>query len=162
MSTAMTVLVAALAAAVLLGSATSLSARLDLFELENGCKPIALIVEDMDREEVAMGLTQRAIITTVRSRLRAARLYQIQIGPYLYVRVHVVGAAFSVRVAFNKVLFDPLSGLKFPATTWQQSTTGEGRDADRILSWIGQSTDMFIDEYLRVNAPACPRGPLDP
>lgn len=162
MFTTMTVLVAALATVVLLGSATPLSARLDLFELENVCEPIALIVEDMDREAMAMGLTQRAILTTVRSRLRAARLYQIQIGPYLYMRVNVVGAAFSVRVAFNKVLFDPISGLKFPATTWQQSATGEGRDADRILSWIGQSTDRFIDEYLRVNAPACSRGPLDP
>lgn len=109
-----------------------------------------------------MGLTQRDIITTVRSRLRAARLYQIRIGPYLYVRVNVVGAAFSARVAFNKVLFDPISGLNFPSPTWQRSVTGEGRDADLILSWIARSTDRFIDEYLRVNAPACPRGPLDP
>ena len=158
----MTVLVVALTAAVLLGSATPLSARLDLFELENVCEPIALIVEDLDRGAAAMGLTKRTIITAVRSRLRAARLYQIRIGPYLYVRVQVVGAAFNIRVAFNKVLFDPISGLKFPVSTWQQSATGEGRDGALILSWITQSTDLFIDEYLRVNAPACSRGPLDP
>ncbi len=152
MFTTLTVHVATLAVAILLGSATPLLAMLDRFELENVCAPIALIVEDVDREEKAMGLTKRAIITTVRSRLRAARLYQIRIGPYLYVNVNVVGSAFSARVAFNKVLFDPISELKFPTQTWGKSVTGQGKDADLILSWIGQSTDMFIDEYLRVNA----------
>ena len=149
-------LVAALAGAVFLGGAAPLFANLDRFELANACEPIALIVEDLGREERAMGLTQAAIVTTVRSRLRAARLYEIRPGPFLYVYVNVFGSAFSVRVAFNKVLFDSISGLKFPATTWQDSATGEGREAaDLILSWIRQSTDRFLDAYLRVNAPAC-------
>ena len=127
MFTTLTVHVATLAVAVLLGSATPLLAMLDRFELENVCEPIALIVEDVDREEEAMGLTKRAIITTVRSRLRAARLYQIRIGPYLYVNVNVVGSAFSARVAFNKVLFDPISELKFPTQTWGRVLQGRGR-----------------------------------
>jgi len=156
-------LVATLAGVVFLGVAPPLFANLERFELANACEPIALIVEELDREERAIGLTQAAIATTVRSRLRAARLYEARPGPFLYVYVNVFGSAFSVRVAFNKMLFDPISGLKFGATTWQDSATGEGREvADLILSWIGQSTDRFLDAYLRVNAPACPRGPLDP
>lgn len=136
----------------------------DLFELGNVCEPISLLVESLPSAAENMGLTGKAITTTVRSRLRAARLYNSQSKPYLYVRVNILsrGTAFSVGVAFDKLLSDPkLNGLKSYATTWQRGMVGQG-DADYILSTVSLLTDEFLDAYLRINESACPRGPLDP
>ena len=150
----------------LLRAATPIDAEevssLDLFKLRNDCKPIYLAVEEVDEDSAGMGLTRDSITTTVRSRLRAARLYDSEIGSYLYVRVGTVGRAFTVILEFKKLLFDPISGRENAAATWDTSRIGEGWDAGYILSWVSQMTDEFIDEYLRVNEPACSRSPLDP
>lgn len=143
--------------------------RIDRFKLWNACEPINLLVEWLDDEDVRMGLTHEAITTTVRSRLRAARLYGTNEitdpSPTLYVNVNSVGGtrAFSVKLDFQKQVSDPISGHNGSATTWSKALTGQhGGDAGYILSGASQLTDMFIDEYLRVNESACPRSPLDP
>ena len=158
--------------AALLVSVTPISAqsiveqRVDRFKLWNACEPIYLGVEYLGDEAIKMGLTREAITTTVRSRLRAARL-RIYRGrdPYLlYVNVTTLsrGTAFSVRLEFKKRLPDPeLNGKKGFATTWNTMTVGQG-DAAYILSVVSRLTDQFIDEYLRVNEPSCPRSPIDP
>ena len=151
------------------------TALLDRFQLGNACEPVNLSVEGIDTEAMARGLTQENIMTMVRSRLRAARLYRRESKPYLAVLVTAVpeGTAFSVAVKFKKVLSDPTApallreleegtfalGL---AVTWERSVVGQSREASFILSGVSRLTDEFIDEYLRVNAPACSRGPLDP
>ena len=159
MSPHLTRLLAAFMATGLLGRATPLSADeinwVDRFQLGNVCEPVDLIVEAIDRNEKAVGLTYESIITTVRARLRAARLYHSDSRPYLYVNVHALPPAFAVRVAFYKPLSDPISGWNTVAITWEKAVIGKGADADYILSRVAQLTDKFIDEYLRVNAPAC-------
>ena len=143
----------------------STDARLDRFQLGNVCQPINLLVESIESKDEAMGLTRQAIITAVRSRLRAARLYAGGKGPYqyyLYVNVNTLDPAFTITVQFNKLFTDPISGEETTAITWDKRTLGQAPDAAYILSALAQLTDLFIDEYLRVNAPACPRGPLDP
>lgn len=127
-----------------------------------------------------IGLRTEYIETTVRSRLRNARIYDgvpprsdprwlgwmvsnRRYGePFLYVDVNVASSAFNVEVEFRrsvKVLLpvpegmDPLVPL---ATTWDSSSLGtHGRDASYVLSSVSQHVDRFIDEYLRVNATAC-------
>ena len=47
-----------------------------IFHLWNSCNPVGLIVNEIDEEGVAIGLTTDTIETTVRSRLRSARLYE--------------------------------------------------------------------------------------
>lgn len=130
---------------------------LEGFWLGNECEPIALLVEQVGRAETRLGLTQQRIITTVRSRLRAARLYWDRIGPYLYVNIHVVGDAVSIRVTFNKPLSDPISGQKQIATTWNQGVLGQNNNADDVLASLSRLIDGFIDNYLRVNEAACQR-----
>ena len=165
----------ALATAILLGGATPINAEdvmdssskalLGRFELGNVCKPINLLVEAIDSNEEAMGLTRKAIITTVRSRLRAARLYKSGREPYryyLYVNVNTLDPAFTIKVQFNKMFTDPISGVENSAITWDKGTVGKAPNATYILSVLAELTDEFIDEYLQVNAPDCPRGPLDP
>lgn len=114
-----------------------------------------------------MGLTREAIVTTVRSRLRAARLYSSSgsvLNPFLYVNVNTVpgGTGFNVDLHFQKRVSDPISGRDGIAATWHKSITGQSRDVGYILSGVSRLTDMFIDEYLGVNEPACSRSPIDP
>ena len=170
----LTLIVALLAAATPIFSDETTESALstsfaDLFQLGNECKPINLSVEGVGSKGAAIGLTQEAVTTTVRSRLRAARLYRIGGGPYsgshLYVNVNVMsgGTAFSIILELRKPLSDPnLNGLEGFATTWDRSMIGQSREASYILSWVSQLTDEFIDEYLRVNEPTCPRSPIDP
>jgi len=135
----------------------------EIFQLGNVCEPIDLLVEGLPYDAAEIDLTREAIITTVRSRLRAARLYRTGgIIPVLYVNVNVQGIAFSVSLEFKKMVFDPISGMEGVGTTWDKGITGQGRNADYILSTVSLLTDMFIDEYLRVNEPHCPRSPIDP
>ena len=150
---------------------------MDRFQLWYACEPIFLAVEYLPDHAAEMGLTRETITTTVRSRLRAARLYSrrpdrsvpYRPGSRIYVSaprprlsVHVntlsEGRAFNVDLRFTKWLSDPeLNGETGRATTWDTGTVGQG-DADYILSVVSRLTDKFIDEYLRVNDSAC-QGP---
>lgn len=128
----------------------------DRFRLWNNCQPMDLSVESLSKGEVQIGLTKEKIEISVRSRLRAARLYDMSTVPFLYVNVHVVGRAFSSSVEYNKIVTDHATGEKSAAATWSTHGTGtHGGDAGYILSAIAEYMDRFIDEYLRVNKDAC-------
>ena len=129
----------------------------DRFKLWNNCEAIVLIVEDLNQDASDIGLTVGAIETTIRSRLRAARLYNEDSATPFYVKVHVVNIAFSINVGLNKWLYDDsVSKTRGLATTWSRTTTGtHGGNANYILSNVSILTDIFIDEYLRVNQDAC-------
>ena len=130
----------------------------DRFQLWNACEPVRLLVEDLNEGATKIGLTRNTIETTVRSRLRAARIYtdSIDADTYLYVNVLVTGSAFNVKFSYNKYLLDSISGEgPFFAVTWTKGTTGIASGSDFILSVISQRIHGFVDEYLRVNADAC-------
>ena len=132
--------------------------RSDRFKLWNNCRAMDLAVEGLPQDAADIALTRGAIETAVRSRLRAARLYDADVAAFLYVNVNVLGRAFSIRVEYNKPLFDPASDQFFSATTWNSGSTGtHGGNGSYILSSVSRHMDKFIDEYLRVNADACPR-----
>ena len=148
-------------AVLLLFIATSALAEevsdLDRFRLWNDCLAMDLIVEGLNQDAAEIGLTKEAIETAVRSRLRAARLYDADAGPFLYVRVAVAGVGFSIEVEYRKLVFDPASGQSHYASTRRLSSTGtHGRSGKNyILTATSQDMDRFLDEYLRVNADAC-------
>ncbi len=133
--------------------------RADRFQLWNECKPIDLVVESLNNDAAKIGLTKEQIETAVRSRLRAARIYTPEINntsPYLYVNAHVVSSAYTIGFYLKKVVTDLKSDKLGSASTWDRRTTGtHGRDAGYILQGVSRHTDIFIDEYLRVNAEAC-------
>lgn len=63
-------------------------------------------------------------------------------------------------LSLYKQVYDPLSGLSGYAETniFPVGITGmHGGTAAFILSVIAQMMDRFIDDYLRINDPACPR-----
>lgn len=146
--------------AVLPGESTAQQDR-ETFELSNLCRPIDLVVEDIDDDAAAIDLTMDQIQTLAESRLRAARLYDAEEGPYLYVRigvmVHQGGGAYSVALAFKKLVHDPVSDRSGVATTWERGSYGISQNGGFILQALSGHVDRFILEYLRVNEDACER-----
>ena len=132
--------------------------KYDRFKLWNDCLPMGLLIESLPKGASDIGLTKETLTTTVRSRLRAARLYNASGLEYLYLNVNVFGKAFNVDLGFRKVVKDVMSGELNHGTTWSTGSTGtHGRNPGFIRSTVSEHTDEFIDEYLRVNEEACKR-----
>lgn len=135
--------------------------RLQQFEIFVNCEPVYLTVEGFHNMPHAekIGLTKTAIINAVESRLRSARVYTNDpANPYqLYINVTVLRSAFSVYIAFHKMLYDFRNRLDGFATTWYRGTTGihGGQDGGYILSSVSSLIDEFLVEYFRVNEKAC-------
>ena len=134
----------------------------DAFDLWNKCEPIDLIVEELDDEAAAIDLTTERIQTLAESRLRAARLYDAEALPYLYVRVGVLvsenrrSGAYTVEVVFKKYLRDGVSEQNGFAATWNTGSYGtHSGNAGFILQSMSEHLDRFVLEYLRVNEVAC-------
>ena len=143
------------------------------FAYWTGCSPLKLFVSVPSVESARrMGLTEAVVATAVRSRLRAARIYTdtdnvevpllvAQVAVYPFEDQQITGA-HHVRLSLYKHVHDPLSRLSGYAETKIFSVEligiNEGKAAF-ILSGIAQIMDSFIDEYLRVNEPACSRSP---
>ncbi|MCY4327212.1 MAG: hypothetical protein OXC53_06460 [Rhodobacteraceae bacterium] len=153
----------------------------DRFELWNACLPIQMYVS-VDEDSVGLGLTEDRIATTVRSRLRSARLYSeepLNLLPHLHIGVDVAGQGFLIRFQFMKYVVDAFelsTALEIAevttsaqiilenashasrgyAPTWNNGGFGtHSNDPNFILSFVAEQTDHFIDEYLRVNAAEC-------
>lgn len=133
--------------------------RIARFELFVDCLPMRLLVENLPADASKIGLTKEAIRAAAESRLRAARLYRsIRSAPYhyLYINVNVVGRSHSIRLDFRKGVYDPLSGNRGLATTWNTGGAGtHGGNANYIVSLVSQYMDEFLVEFLRVNEKAC-------
>ena len=129
------------------------------FLLFTACQPVGLLVESLHQEAADIGLTKSDVITTVRSRLRGARIYSSdpKHRPYLYVNVNAsTPPSYSVRVSLYKLVMDMETKLVFSAETWHLGATGtHGYDPGYIRQSIGEIMDTFIDQYLAVNESAC-------
>ena len=157
----------ALVVAALLAAPTVAAEKIskfDRFQLWADCLPMNLVVSDVTKSAPMFGLTTEAVEIAVRSRLRAARLYDATtITPYLDVGVRVLDIKrsmqpFVVKINLYKSVKDETSGLSGPAVAWMGGAFGLG-DPAFVLSAISQHSDKFIDEYLRVNADACGKQP---
>ena len=146
-------------AKVMMISAPSLgkeATALDRFRLWANCNPMNLVVEEQDKDAKTIGLETDEVTAAVRSRLRAARLFDADSLPYLYVSIYVASRAFSIRVKYYQWMKDTVSGLSGYAVKWSTRSFGtHGDDPTFILSSLSGNMDRFLDEYLRVNASAC-------
>ena len=132
----------------------------DMFDLWAECGPIAIYAAVQDGETI--GLTQGRIETALRSRLRGARMYNSDVAGaagILNVRVLVADkpdAVFTFRVWFEKKLTDNITGISvWNPTGWSRWVFGANYSADDVLTSLAPYIDAFIDDYLRVNEPAC-------
>ena len=100
------VAVLGLAIGAMTGSATTTNTEeLEIAALYTACASMQSLVARLDPEDVRQtGLTEKAIMNTVESRLRAARLYasiakqEQGRSQYLYINVNILDSAFSIAV----------------------------------------------------------------
>ncbi|MXW13740.1 MAG: hypothetical protein F4120_10385 [Rhodothermaceae bacterium] len=139
------------------GQSDEESLRLQLY---TGCGRIHLLV-NVGIEKSEISLTEARVTTTVRSKLRGARIYTSDLAEAsagLIVSIRVLDNAFRYDVALMKEVTDIYGNRGF-ALTWIVDNIGthSGRDtgAQFILNAIGEQVDRFIDQYLEVNEDAC-------
>ena len=144
----------ALALASFLAAAPALAQNVNQFELFVDCKPVNLVVEDIEAEGEDV-VTGEAIRNAAEARLRSARMYDLQGPGILYINFIVVGAAFSLDFEFYKWVVDEYGNGGLGAT-WRVGVTGtHGENGGYILSNVSQFMDEFIVEYFRANDFAC-------
>ena len=145
----------------LLAPASAFSADdFDRFQLWNECRPMMLLAIPVPSTGAALNLTEGDLEFAVRSKLERASLYSEDNDrtsrAALIVGVNVLGPAFNVLIQYNKVMRDQSTGLAFSTSAWQGGGMGEhGGRALYVVDSVEQTTDHFINEYLRVNAGAC-------
>ena len=155
--------IAVVALALTVGGAAADEDQIDCFRLWSYSSSMSLLVESLPKRAAEIGLTKEAIEVGVRSRLRAARLYDEEESQYLYITVNVVGPAFSVNVSFNRHVLVTARRLRGIGTTWQAGSTGtHGNDPSYIRTAVSELIDSFLDAYLRVNQAACQEPSFDP
>ena len=144
----------------------SISEADDLFRLWNDCRPVGFSVHlPVTDAATRIGLTKEAVEIAVRSRLRSARIFKEHASPQsleeqhglLVVQVQMGRNIFLWSARFQKLMQDSATELvTWTYTGWMRSSFG-GHNDDRnfILAAIAPGVDAFIDDYLRVNEPAC-------
>ena len=131
------------------------------FELWNGCQPLELEVFGIQEYDMRKGwwnesLNER-VETTVRSRLRAARIYTADpSASHLVVHVDIFKMSFNITFTHMKWVEDELSGVEALGVVWEDGSYGQhGLSPDYLVSVVSEITDHFVDEFLRVNESAC-------
>lgn len=128
----------------------------DLFDLCPADEGMRLVVESLEEDAKQGYLTEEQIRNAAESRLRAARLYDPEADPYLYINVNAGSPQmehfpfFSIGVTYNRVLLAPRL-LRFGyAATWSTGFAGQG-GSSYILSNLSRLLDGFLVDYLRVH-----------
>lgn len=139
-----------------LGQDADSERRYELFALFTNCEPVVLSVEVHNDGDALNGLDEETVTRAARSRLRSARLFVESGANLVSIYAHIVGRAFSLEVQLWKTVFDPATELYLRAVTWERGSTGtHGGDGAYVVSGVQRMMDQFLDEYLRVNEPAC-------
>ena len=134
--------------------------EIDCFFVWTGCASVGVAVNVDDNE---IGLQRNGITNAAESRLRAANVFspseaEIASNGVLLIRVDLVGSAFEVSFDFYKPgmqLRDDY-GFRGVASTWRESITGtHGGNSAFVMEVVRRLLDQFMNDYLRVNAPAC-------
>ena len=134
--------------------------QLERFQLFNRCRPMQVLIGFQGRDRTALGLNETRLSAAVESRLRSARLFtkdrSASNGSILYAHIHIVGAAFSISLVYEKSLRDPVTTTELTATTWRSSFLGtHANDGNSLVQTLSEMTDRFLVEYFRVNEEEC-------
>ena len=131
----------------------------DCFELFNYCKPMTLMLINEWAGEYFVKYYADRVRTIAESRLRSARLYDSSSTNEILQIVVSFDEMFSqVLLLYAKPKYDLSSGITMVSpvrVVVMRGGSGDTYDADAVLQAISEAMDTFINDYLRVNEPAC-------
>ena len=128
--------------------------KTERFALFTECQPlnIRVLIDDASTFNVDRQVQLHSILV---SRLRERQLYQQGGKGGLTLQVIIADEDGVIGLGYAKSFYDPLTAYIDEGITWFQFYLLEGT-TDRILTrralWL---LNRFIDDYLRVNEPAC-------
>ena len=131
----------------------------DRFRLWNNCRPVSLLV---NYNEVLPKEDKEKIENAVRSQLRDVRIYGGSSGNTAGLLVSATvrdrGSyhVYHINMSLLKKVQDLQTKLTNHTATWYNSIGGNStRGMEDVVQKFIILTDIFIDNYLRVNADAC-------
>lgn len=147
----------------------------DCFWFWNGCAPFSHRVHVLPADN-EIRLQRVAVESAIESRLQAAKVYTDAVAGatlYLYVNLEQYAPqlrpspwtrpgddpaqSFEVELHFRKRVSDAYGNTGFARTwhsfPWRRGSHG-GR-ASEVMEAVRRELDEFMNDYLRVNAPAC-------
>ena len=102
------------------------------------------------------------------SAYKAARIYLESPNPELSIwaseqstydiHTNKFNVHYDVSVTYTKLHFDPASQVYWKQNTWTHRLPGlphNIRTSRDVVEWVSSTIDLFIHEYLLVNADAC-------
>ena len=133
------------------------------WQLGSDCRPMNLVVHVQRSGAPDLDITETQIRNAIESRLRAARLYEDDVGTLekLNVNIHVAGPGIGITFKYKAMVIRRLGdgeSDKFPFMVglWENSGTGTHRgDSGGVLQSVAEHTDEFLNAFLRVNESAC-------
>ncbi len=139
-------------------------AHVEMFQLFNECRPIAMLVE-YSEEGTSDGLTTE-VGAILLNRLRAARIFipwaswldyykNVWDVPHVSLLAGMVADVHVIQIKLRKQVLDEQMNKAGSATTWDRVIYGQSDSASFIKQQASEVIDEFISEYLRVNEKAC-------
>jgi hypothetical protein len=123
---------------------------------------VRIIVEEMFKDENAVGITQESVKAAVSLQMRANRVpISSDADPYLYININAVGTgtpyAVGVDIKLKQAAKLETSGMRRYVATWSRgSTLRVGSNAAKafILESLKEDVDVFCSDYLTANEDA--------
>ncbi len=121
-----------------------------------GITSVFVLVEDLPPGASEMGLTAEMIKNETESQLKRAGLSVPTFSyddPYLYLKLSVVGEAFSVDVSLRDyVVLKRDRRITCAAAIWQKSITGVHRGDGRLfIEGLQEILDAFLNDFHTAN-----------
>jgi hypothetical protein len=121
-----------------------------------GIKNMDVVVEDLTQAAAGIGLTRERIQSVTELKLRREGISVPSafsfVLPYLYIRINVVGKAFSIDVSLKEdVTLKRDASITCGAATWSRNATGVSGDSPYIIQGLQEILDEFLNDYYKAN-----------
>jgi hypothetical protein len=122
-----------------------------------GIRSVFVLVEELPQRAFEMGLTSEMIKNEAESKLRREGLSVPSFSyedPYLYLRISVIGEAFSINLSLRDyVVLKRDRKIACAAATWMNSSTGVHRgDGHVLIEGMQELLDAFLSDLRKVNS----------
>jgi len=119
-----------------------------------GIKTLAVQVEKLSEDGMKIGLTGEKIQATAEGRLRREGLVITNTATYpcLYIRINVMGSAYSIRAETREEATLTRIPLPFRVTTWYAESTGvHDGSSSNVITALQERFDGFVRDYYKAN-----------